>query len=429
MIPRYTTPEMHKLWSEQEKFQLWLEVERAVAWAQGELGLIPKEVYEELERSSFDLREIEEFETETRHDLLAFLKSVERRMGKWRNYLHFGLTSYDVVDTALALRLREACNLLGDMIVELSAVLKDLALRYKYTPMIGRTHGVWAQPITFGLKCLSWWRETERNRQRLERVQEEVSYGKLSNTVGGYTLPPKVEELVMDRLGLKPEPVATQVVPRDRHAELLAVIGLIAGGFERIATELRNLQRSELGEVAEGFTQEQLGSSAMPHKRNPIRCERICGLVRVIRSYLTAGYETIALWGERDLTNSSVERITLPDSTTLLHYTGNLLTEVLKGLQVYPERMLKNLESARGQFYSQPLLMALAKKGMARDEAYKLVQHLSFKAEEESRELEALTKEGEEVTHQLSPEELAQIFDLSQFFKWIDHIYKRAGLK
>lgn len=428
MISRYTTPEMRELWSEVHKFQLWLEVERAVAWAQGELGLIPKEVYKELEGSSFDLREIEEFETETRHDILAFLKSVERRMGKWRNYLHFGLTSYDVVDTALALQLRKACELLKEMLSQLSEVLKELALRYKRTPMIGRTHGMWAQPITFGLKCLSWWREAERNRARLEKVQETVSYGKLSGAVGGYTLPPKVEELVMERLGLKPEPVATQVVPRDRHAELLAVIGLIAGGFERIATEVRHLQRPELGEVAEGFAKGQLGSSAMPHKRNPIHCERICGLVRMIRSYVTAGYETIALWGERDLTNSSLERITLPDSTTLLHYTGNLLIEVLKGLQVYPERMLKNLESTRGQFYSQPLLMGLIKKGMAREEAYKLVQRISFKAEEESKELEVQAREDEELTRQLAPEELNEIFDLSQFFRWIDCIYNRAGL-
>jgi adenylosuccinate lyase len=429
MIPRYTTPEMRKLWSEEEKFALWLEVERAVAWAQGELGLIPKEVSKELETSSFDLHEIEEFEAETQHDLLSFLKSVERRMGKWSNYLHFGLTSYDVVDTALALRLRKACELINGMLGELSTTLKDLALKYKYTPMIGRTHGIWAQPITFGLKCLSWWAETERNRSRLEEVQERISYGKLSGAVGGYSLPPQVEELVLDRLKLKPEPVATQVVPRDRHAELLMVLGLIASGFERIATELRNLQRSELGEVSEGFASGQLGSSAMPHKRNPIRCERICGLARVIRSYLTAGYETIALWGERDLTNSSVERITLPDSTTLLHYTGNLLTQVLKGLQVYPERMLKNLESAQGQFYSQPLLMALIRKGMARDEAYKLVQRLSFQTERESRELKAVARADEAIMSRLSPEELKEIFDLNQFFKEVDYIYKKTGLE
>ncbi len=331
MISRYTTPQMRKIWAEENKFEKWLEVERAVAKAQANLGIIPKQAYRELKKAKFDIERINEFEKETQHDVIAFLKSVAESMGEYSRYLHFGLTSYDIVDTALALRIRESCDILLSSLKSLLSVIKELALKHKNTVMMGRTHGVYAQPITFGLKCLSWYSEIERDIERMERVKEVMSYGKVSGAVGTYSeTPPEVEERALRDLGLKPESVATQIVPRDRHAELLTTLGIIASGFERIATEIRSLQRTEINEVSEPFLKRQRGSSAMPHKRNPIICERICGLARVVRGNVIAALENINLWNERDISNSSVERIIIPDSFCLIHYSSERLKFILK---------------------------------------------------------------------------------------------------
>jgi adenylosuccinate lyase len=320
MIPRFTTKEMADLWSDDNKYCHWLKVEQAIADSQAKLGIIPNSAYQKIARAKFNLKQIEKFEQITKHDVTAFLKSVETSIGPESRFLHFGLTSYDIVDTALSLRLVKAADYIIESLNELLTAIKKLARQHKKTLMMGRTHGMHAQPITFGFKCLSWYEETKRNIARMAQIRENLRYGKISGAVGTYTtVSPKVETLALKRLGLLAEPVATQVIPRDRHAELLTTLAITAGGLERIATEIRNLQRSEVAEVAEPFAAGQTGSSAMPHKKNPELSERICGLARLVRANALAGLETITLWHERDLTNSSVERITLPDSTILVH--------------------------------------------------------------------------------------------------------------
>uniref|UniRef100_A0A7C6EF05 Adenylosuccinate lyase n=1 Tax=candidate division WOR-3 bacterium TaxID=2052148 RepID=A0A7C6EF05_UNCW3 len=427
MIPRFTTKEMADLWSEENKYHYWLKVEQAVAWAQAQIGMIPKSAARKIEKAKFNLKQIEKFETITKHDLIAFLKSVETTIGAAGRFLHFGLTSYDIVDTALALRLIQACDYINKALTELLATIKKLALNHKQTLMIGRTHGMYAQPITFGFKCLSWYEEMKRNITRLRQVRENLRFGKISGAVGTYsTVPPNVEVLTLRRLGLKPEPVATQVIPRDRHAELLTTLAIIAGSLERIATEVRNLQRSDIAELAEPFTAGQTGSSAMPHKRNPELSERICGLARIVRANALAGLETIALWHERDLTNSSVERITLPDSTILIHYMIKLLTQILQGLVVFPEQMRKNLAKTFDQYFSQNLMIALIKKKMAKSTAYKITQELSFQAGEKKMSLKDLAMKNPQVKKYLNEKELTRIFDINTFLANIDYIYKKS---
>jgi adenylosuccinate lyase len=430
MIERYTTKEMRELWNEEERFHYWLRVEIAVAWAQSRMKKIPVQAYEVIKKAKFDTAQIAEFERETRHDVIAFLKSVEESIGDQSRFLHFGLTSYDIVDTALALQTVKACDIILKELRLLEKVILGLAKRYKTTPMMGRTHSVHAQPITFGLKCLSWFEEIKRGRERLERAKENVSFGKISGAVGTYSqIPPKVEELALKKLGLKPEPVATQVVPRDRLAELFTVLAIIGSGLERIATEIRSLQRTEIGEVEEPFYKGQRGSSAMPHKRNPIICERVSGLARVVRGNALASLENINLWNERDISNSSVERIILPDSTILVHYCCRLMIGVLKGLSVYPKKMLENIDKSHGLFFSQSLWDAMIKKGMGRDESYKLVQSLSFQAQKESRSLKEVAFENNQVKERFSRVEIEKIFDLSSMLKNIDYIFKKSTRK
>jgi adenylosuccinate lyase len=430
MIPRFTTKELADLWSDDNKFSHWLKVEQAVAWAQCQLGIIPKSAQQTIARAKFNLKQIEKFEQITKHDVTAFLKSVETSIGQASRFLHFGLTSYDIVDTALSMRLVKAGDYIIDSLTELLTTLKKLALKHKRTLMMGRTHGMHAQPITFGFKCLSWYEETKRNITRMEQIRENLKFGKISGAVGTYTtVSPKVEALVLKRLGLRAEPVSTQVIPRDRHAELLTTLAVIAGGLERIATEIRNLQRSEVAEVAEPFASGQTGSSAMPHKKNPELSERVCGLARLVRAYALAGLETITLWHERDLTNSSVERITLPDSTTLIHYMTKLITRVLQGLVVLPANMKVNLAKSQDQCFSQNLMIALIQKKLTKENAYKLTQELCFQSKEKNRSLKNLAMNDTKVKKYLSKHEIERVFDIKTLLKNIDYIYKKAGLK
>jgi len=429
MIKRYTTPEMAALWTEEAKFQSWLLVEKAVARTQAELGLIPAAAGKAIQRASFKLEEIAKFEAETNHDVIAFTRSVAKSIGKHGSYVHYGLTSYDVVDTALSLRCLSSIEILTLALTDLRLAAARLALRYKRTPMIGRTHGVHAEPITFGLKCASWYEEINRSIRRVEQVRHEMRFGKVSGTVGSYTqLGPEVETRVLRRLGLGVEPVSTQVIPRDRHAHLVAVLALVATALERIATEIRNLQRTEIAEVGEPFAAGQRGSSAMPHKQNPITCEQVTGLARVMRSYVSVAYEDVGLWHERDLSNSAPERIIIADSFTLLHYLLKKLGGVVSGLVVRPDRMLANLESSGGSFFSQGLMLRLVKAGMDKDQAYRLVQDLSFASRQTGRPLLELCHKDKAIARHLSPKQLEQVFNLKRLLRHVDAVYERIGL-
>ncbi|HDR00151.1 MAG TPA: adenylosuccinate lyase [candidate division WOR-3 bacterium] len=430
MITRYTLPEMAGFWSEEGKFNSWLLVERAVARAQAEMGLIPKSAARAIARATFRISEIERFEKETNHDVIAFTRSVAKSVGPAGKYVHYGLTSYDVVDTALSLRCISALEIIESALGRLRMQCARLALEHKHTPMIGRTHGVHAEPITFGLKALSWYEETCRNLDRLRSAIAEMHHGKISGVVGSYTqLGPALEARVLRVLGLKPEPVSTQVIPRDRHAYMLAVLGLIAAGFERIAVEIRNLQRTEIAELGEPFGSRQRGSSAMPHKKNPIICERITSLSRLVRGFVATGYENIPLWHERDLSNSANERIIIPSATVIVHYMTCKLHDVLAGLVVDSDRMAANLEAAGGAFHSQGLLLALVNTGMDRDSAYRLVQRLSFAARESDVGLPALARADKEVTDRLDKRALNRVFDLKRLLRHVDTIYRRTGLR
>mgnify|MGYP000107443944 CR=1 FL=1 len=430
MITRYTLPEMAGFWSEEGKFNSWLLVERAVARAQAEMGLIPKSAARAIARATFRISEIERFEKETNHDVIAFTRSVAKSVGPAGKYVHYGLTSYDVVDTALSLRCISALEIIESALGRLRMQCARLALEHKHTPMIGRTHGVHAEPITFGLKALSWYEETCRNLDRLRSAIAEMHHGKVSGVVGSYTqLGPALEARVLRALGLKPEPVSTQVIPRDRHAYMLAVLGLIAAGFERIAVEIRNLQRTEIAELGEPFGSRQRGSSAMPHKKNPIICERITSLSRLVRGFVATGYENIPLWHERDLSNSANERIIIPSATVIVHYMTCKLHDVLAGLVVDSDRMAANLEAAGGAFHSQGLLLALVNTGMDRDSAYRLVQRLSFAARESDVGLPALARADKEVTDRLDKRALNRVFDLKRLLRHVDTIYRRTGLR
>ena len=429
MIRRYTLPEMQALWSEEAKFQSWLLVEKAVARAQAELGLIPKTAARAIQRATFKVSEIERFERRTHHDVIAFTRSVAKSVGKAGKYVHFGLTSYDVVDTALSLRCISSLEIIETAVHDLRLETARLALKHKHAPMIGRTHGVHAEPMTFGLKALSWYAETNRNLDRLLSAIAEMHHGKLSGVVGSYTqLGPKLEARVLRNLGLKPEPVSTQVIPRDRHAYVLSVLALVATGLERISVEIRNLQRTEVGELAEPFLSGQRGSSAMPHKKNPIVCERVTSLARVVRSYASTGYENVPLWHERDLSNSAAERIIIPGALVLVHYMTKKLTGVLSGLVVNEERMRHNLELSGGSYFSQALLLALVKAGIDRDAGYRLVQKLAFRSRETGTPFEDLARGDKKVRETLDNRALGRVFSLTRLFKNVDAVYRRVGL-
>ena len=430
MIDRYTRPAMRRIWSEQNKFARWLEVEILACEAWAELGHIPKDAPERIrQRASFDIKRIDEIESVVRHDVIAFVTAVGETVGEDSKYIHFGLTSYDVVDTALSSLLKEAADVILEDLRRLSASLKKQALKHKHTIMIGRTHGIHAEPITFGLKLAGWYAENLRNIERMERARRVVSYGKLSGAVGTYgNIDPHVEKYVCERLGLEPAPISTQIVQRDRHAEYVAALAMIGTSLEKFATEIRSLQRTEIREVEEPFRAGQKGSSAMPHKRNPVTVEQICGLARVLRGNLQAALENVPLWNERDISNSSVERIILPDSTTLVDYMLNKFTDVVENMLVYPDRMRQNLEMTGGLVFSQKVLLALVDSGMKREDAYATVQELAMKGWGGEGTFRDLVAGDPRVLCHLSGEQVESCFDPSHDTRYTDLIFQRLGL-
>jgi adenylosuccinate lyase len=381
MIERYSRPEMKRVWSDENKFDRWLQVEIAVCEAWAEHGVIPREAIPEIRKACCDLGRMEEVLKETHHDMTAFLKSVSESIGDESRFIHLGLTSSDVIDTALALQLVEATDILAKDIAELIPILKERALEHKHTIMMGRTHGVHAEPTTFGLKLALWVEEMKRNASRLAEARRAIAVGKISGAVGTHaTVPPEVEKIACTRLGLDAAPVSSQIVQRDRHAQLVTTLAIIASSLEKFATEIRGLQRTEVLEAEEPFEEGQTGSSAMPHKRNPELCERVCGLARLLRGYALTSMENIALWHERDISHSSAERVILPDSCLVLDYVLSVFIYIMKGLQIYPERMKENLGLTKGLVFSQRVMLALIEKGLSREQAYKVVQRNAMKS-------------------------------------------------
>ncbi len=428
MIERYTRKEMGRLWEPQNRFQKWLDVEIAACEAWAELGRIPKDALEVIrKKAAFDAGRIDEIEAVVKHDVIAFLTSVAEKVGPESRYVHKGLTSSDIVDTAQSLLMKEAAGIIIKDLKGLRAVLKEQAFRYKNTVCIGRSHGVHAEPMTFGLKFALWYEEAKRNLERMERARKAISIGKFSGAVGTFSnIPVAIEEKVCKKLGLKPEPIATQVVQRDRHAEYLSALAIIAASIEKIVVEIRHLQRTEVLEAEEPFAKGQKGSSAMPHKRNPVGCENLSGLARVVRTNALAAMENVALWHERDISHSSVERVIIPDSTILVDYMLNRLTGILAGLQVYPARMIENLNRSFGLYNSQNVLISLTDKGMTREDAYELVQGNAMKSWKTKKQFKALLSKDKEVKKYLSAKELNAIFDLKNYLKNIDFIFKRV---
>ena len=429
MIERYSRPRMKKIWSDESKFDKWLEVEIAVCEAWTELGEIPREAMPKIRKANYKLDRIAEFLRVTHHDVTAFLKSVAESLGEESRFIHLGLTSSDVMDTALSLQLRDAANILSQDISELIAVLQNKAMEHKHTMMMGRTHGIHAEPTTFGLKLALWIEEMRRNSQRLEDAKRTISVGKISGAVGTYaTVSPEVEKIACQKLGLTPAPISNQIVQRDRHAQFIATLAITAGSLEKFATEIRSLQRTEILEVEEPFEVGQTGSSAMPHKKNPELCERICGLARLIRGYVTTSLENIALWHERDISHSSAERITLPDSCLALDYMLSLLILVIKDLKVYPENMRRNLELTQGLIFSQRVLLALIDKKLSREEAYEIVQRNAMEAWRQKKSFLSLLEADNRVTAHLTRSELESLFDYNYYLKHVDSIFERLGL-
>jgi adenylosuccinate lyase len=420
---------MKKIWSEKNKFDKWLLVEIAVCEAWSELGKIPKGAIPKIKAAHYSQERIAEILKVTHHDMTAFTSAVSESLGEESRFIHLGLTSSDVMDTALSLQLKEAAELLTKDISEFITVIENKACEHKQTIMMGRTHGVHAEPITFGLKLALWAQEMKRNASRLAEAEKIISVGKISGAVGTYaTVPPEVEKRACNILGLVSAPISSQIIQRDRHAQFVTTLGIIAGSLEKFATEIRNLQRTEVLEAEEPFAAGQTGSSAMPHKRNPELCERVCGLARLIRGYALTSMENIALWHERDISHSSTERIILPDSCLALDYILNIFSSVLKGLQVHTDNMRRNLEITQGLVFSQRVLIALIEKGLSRQEAYELVQRNAMKAWKERSSFLDLLKIDTDIAAQLSESELEAIFDYNFFLKHVDDIFERLGL-
>jgi len=429
MIERYSRSQMKRVWSDETKFDKWLKVEIAVCEAWAELGAIPKEAIPNIRKARFNLKRFDEILKITHHDVTAFLNTVSESLGEESRFIHLGLTSSDVMDTALSLQLLEAADLLALDIAELSTVLREKAIEHKHTIMMGRTHGVHAEPITFGLKMALWAQEMERNEQRLALAERAISVGKISGAVGTYaTVTPQVEEKACAKLGLIPAPISSQIIQRDRHAQFVTTLAIIASSLEKFATEIRALQRTEVLEAEEPFEQGQTGSSAMPHKRNPELCERVCGLARLVRGHALTSMENITLWHERDISHSSNERIILPDSCLILDYTLSMFTYIMKGLQVYPQRMKENIELTKGLVFSQRVLLALIEKGLSRQDAYTLVQRNSMKAWKERIDFLNLLKADTEVINHLTVAELESLFDYGYYLKHVDNVFQRLEL-
>jgi adenylosuccinate lyase len=428
LISRYTRPEMGLIWSEENRYRNWLAVEIAACEVMAERGLIPSEAVEVIKtRANFSVERINEIEREVKHDVIAFTTSVTEFVGPESRYVHYGLTSSDVVDTALALQLKEAAALLLKGLGQLLQVLKRRALEHKRTVMVGRTHGVHAEPTTLGLKITLWYAETQRNLRRLKQASETMRVGKISGAVGTFAhLDPQIEEAVCEKLGLRPDPISTQIVQRDRHAEFLAALAILAASLEKIALEVRGLQRTEIREIEEYFSPGQKGSSAMPHKRNPVSSEQICGLARLVRSNLQAALENIALWHERDISHSSVERVILPDSAILVDYLLNKTTQLVENMLVYPERMRENLNLMKGLVFSGQLLLELTKKGVSREQAYRWVQRNAMRVWENEGEFKQLVLGDEDIAKHMTVQEIERTFDLEHQLRHLDTIYKRV---
>ena len=419
---------MGTLWSEGHKYETWLQVEILACEAWAELGEIPREAVELIKKKArIDSKRIDEIERRTKHDVAAFVSQLEETVGEAGKYIHFGLTSYDIVDTALSLRLKQAAEIIITDIDLLMAAIKEKALAHQETPMIGRTHGVHAEPITFGLKMALWYEEMRRHRQRMERARATVSVGKLSGAVGTFAnAPPAVEEYVCKKLGLTPAPVSSQVIQRDRHAEFFTTLALLASSIEKFSVEIRHLQRTEVLEAEEPFSEGQKGSSAMPHKRNPVGTENLSGLARLVRGNAVAAMENVPLWHERDISHSSVERIIAPDSTILVDYMLDRFTQIIQGLIVYPERMKKNLDLTKGLVASQQLLSALVRKGVSRSDAYQWVQRNAMQSWSAGEDFRELVQKDKEISRVLTVQEIQGVFDLKIHLKYVKDIYKRV---
>ncbi len=430
MIDRYTRPEMGAIWTEENRFKAWLEVEILACEAWAELGEIPKEDVKKLrENASFDVDRIKEIEEETRHDVVAFTRAVSETLGEERKWVHYGLTSTDVVDTALSYVLKQANAILLKDLENFVEILANKAKEHKYTVMMGRTHGVHAEPTTFGLKLALWLEEMKRNLERFKMAARDVEFGKISGAVGTYAnIDPFVESYVCEKLGLQPAPISTQTLQRDRHAFYMSTLALIATSMEKFAVEIRGLQKSETREVEEFFAKGQKGSSAMPHKRNPIGSENMTGMARVIRGYMTTAYENVPLWHERDISHSSAERIILPDATIALNYMLNRFGNIVKNLTVYPENMKRNMDRTLGLIYSQRVLLALIDKGMSREEAYDTVQPRAMEAWEKQVQFRSLIESDETISGLLSEAELDDCSDYHYHIKHVEMIFERLGL-
>lgn len=436
MIERYSLPEMAAIWSATRKTDTWLQVELLVCEGWAREGVIPQDALNKIRQARYDMQRMREIEQETHHDVISFLRSVQEQLGPEGRFIHLGLTSSDVLDTGLAIQIKEAGTLLTKALDELTQTVGQVAVQHKYTLMAGRTHGIHAEPITFGLKLALWYDELRRQQQRLTEALEQIAVGKISGAVGTHaTVPPQIEEFVCEQLGLKVAPISSQIIQRDRHAHFMTTLALIGSSIEKMAQEIRHLQRTELSEAFEPFGSGQQGSSAMPHKRNPELCERLCGLSRVLRGFAVTAMENVALWHERDISHSSTERIIIPDGCTLLHYMLHIFTRVMQGLQVDTERMQANLNMTGGLVFSQRILLALIDKGVGRQEAYKMVQRNAKRVWSMASKgpiqrpalLEALSND-EEVSRYLSGEELKELTDTDYYTRYIDTSFKRVGL-
>ena len=428
MIDRYTLPKMKILWGLEHKYQTWLRIEILVLEVLARRGLVPKRALSQIKsRAKVNVRAIDEVEKVVKHDVVAFLTAVSRSVGPEGRFLHWGLTSSDILDTSLGILMKEAAKIIRDDLTRLLKVIGGLAHRHKETLMIGRSHGVHGEPITFGLKMAVWYEETQRNIQRMEEAEAAISVGKLSGSMGTFAhLDPEVEAYVCSRCGLKPAPVSSQIIQRDRHAHFLAALAILASSLDKFAMEIRHLQRTEVLEVEEHFSEGQKGSSSMPHKRNPMACENLSGLARVVRANAMAGLENIALWHERDISHSSVERIILPDSTILVDFMLNRFIGILRNLQIYPERMRLNLGMTRGLIYSQKLLLSLVEKGLTREKAYEAIQRNAMKSWRDGLSLEKLVQDDPLIRKALSLKEIKSCFDPRDYLKHLNEIYKRV---
>ena len=430
MISRYTLPEMGKVWKEEEKLANWLKIEILVCEAWVKLGKIPEDALQEIKKKAkFDIKRIKEIERDVKHDVIAFLTNVAEYVGPYSRYIHLGLTSSDILDTGLAIQMVSAAQIIIKDLEELMEALKKKAKEYKDTLMMGRTHGVHAEPISLGLKFALWYEETKRNLKRIKEAKEEIAYGKISGAVGTYAhLDPFIEDYVCEKLNLKPCKISSQIIQRDRHAFYLSTLAITASSLNKFSLQIRSLQQTEIRELEEGFSKLQKGSSAMPHKRNPIICERICGLARLIRGNLQAALENIPLWGERDISHSSCERVIIPDSTILVDYILNKFIYVLNNLSVYPENMEKNIGITKDLFHSQRLLVALIEKGLSREEAYRIVQKNAMRCWQENRDFKELIKQDERIRERLKEEEIDSIFEMKYYLRYADEILHKVGI-